>query len=104
VAKDLILTGRVVDADEALRIGLVNDVFEPEELMEKTLEVARTIASKGPLAVATAKASVNEALQGDHSANLQAEAERFGELFSSEDAKEGMAAFVEKREPTFRGR
>jgi enoyl-CoA hydratase len=104
VAKDLILTGRVVDADEALRIQLVSGVFEPDELMEKTLEVARTIASKGPLALAAAKSAVNHALQGDHVENLQAEAESFGELFASEDAKEGMTAFAEKREPRFTGR
>jgi enoyl-CoA hydratase len=104
VAKDLILSGRVVDADEALRIGLVNGVFEAEQLVEKTLEVARTIASKGPLAVAAAKVAINHALQGDHVANLQAEAESFGELFSSEDAREGMTAFVEKRAPNFGGR
>src|SRR6476620_12363451 len=104
VAQDLILTGRVVDADEALRIGLVNGVFEPAELMDKTLEVARTIASKGPLAISAAKVAINHALQGDHVENLEAEADAFGELFSSKDAREGMTAFVEKREPHFTGR
>jgi enoyl-CoA hydratase len=103
VAKDLILTGRVVDADEALRIGLVNGVFEPGELMDETLEIARTIASRGPLAISAAKVAINHALQGDHVDNLQAEADAFGELFSSEDAREGMTAFVEKREPRFTG-
>ena len=104
VAKDLILTGRVVDADEALRLGLVNGVFEPGELLEKTLDVARTIASKGPLAISAAKAAINHALQGDHVENLEAEADAFGELFSSSDAREGMTAFVEKRDPSFQGR
>jgi enoyl-CoA hydratase len=104
VAKDLILSGRVVDADEALRIGLVNGVFEPAELMDRTLEVARTIASKGPLAISAAKAAINHALQGDHVENLEAEADAFGELFSSEDAREGMTAFVEKRGASFSGR
>ena len=103
VAKDLILSGRVVDADEALRIGLVNGIFEPSELLEKTLDVARTIASKGPLAISAAKAAINHALQGDHVDNLEAEADSFGELFSSADAHEGMTAFVEKRDPSFTG-
>lgn len=104
VAKDLILTGRPVDAAEALRLHLVTAVFEPGELMEKTMEVARTIAAKGPLALAAAKAAVNHALQGDHVENLESEAGRFGNLFASADAKEGLTAFAEKRDARFIGR
>jgi enoyl-CoA hydratase len=103
VAKELILTGRTVDAEEALRIHLVNAVFEPGALMEKTMETARGLTAKGPLALAAAKAATNHALQGDHMQNLVSEAERFGELFASEDAREGMTAFVEKRKPRFSG-
>ncbi|MBA2569503.1 MAG: enoyl-CoA hydratase/isomerase family protein [Actinobacteria bacterium] len=104
LAKELVLTGRVIDADEALRIGLVNAVYEPGELMPKTLEVARGLAAKAPLALAAAKEAVNRALAGDHGDNLDREADYFGELFSSEDATEGMTAFVAKREPRFTGR
>jgi enoyl-CoA hydratase len=103
VAKELILTGRIVDADEALRIGLVNALYEPGELMEKVSETARALAAKSPVALAAAKAAVNRALQGDHVENLGAEAERFGDLFATEDQKEGMAAFVEKREARYTG-
>jgi enoyl-CoA hydratase len=103
-AKELILTGRNVDADEALRRGLVNAVFEPDDLRERTMETARLLASKSPVALAAAKAACNRALQGDHSRNLEDEGADFGELFGSEDAKEGLAAFVEKREPRFSGR
>jgi enoyl-CoA hydratase len=103
-AKALIYTGRPVDAAEALERGLVNAVFEPQKLMAKTRELAHGLAAKSPLALAYAKEAVNLALQGDHRANLELEARLFAMMFSSEDQKEGMAAFVEKREPRFEGR
>jgi enoyl-CoA hydratase len=103
-AKELVLTGRHVRADEALERGLVNAVYEPGELREKTLELCRTLAAKSPLALAYAKEAVNLSLQGPHRANLESEARLFAMLFGSEDQREGMAAFVEKREPRFTGR
>ena len=103
-AKELILTGRIVGAEEAERRGLVNAVYEPGELLEKTMETARLLASKSPVALAAAKRAVNHALQGDHVDNLTREADEFGLLFGSEDAREGLTAFVEKREPKFVGR
>jgi enoyl-CoA hydratase/carnithine racemase len=62
------------------------------------------LASKSPIALRLMKELANRALGGDHAANLEAEGDTFGELFSSEDAREGLTAFVEKREPVFRGR
>jgi enoyl-CoA hydratase len=103
-AKELILTGRMVDAEEALRRGLVNAVFEPGELMERALELARSLASRSPLALAAAKTATNRALQGELGDDLDAEAETFSQLFATEDQKEGMRAFVEKRDPRFTGR
>ena len=102
VAKELILTGRLVGAEEALRIGLVDGVHDP--VQEKAREVAELLASKSPVALAAAKRATNHALQGDHVQNLQREADAFGGLFGTQDAKEGLTAFAEKREPKFVGR
>ena len=92
----------MVAAEEALARGLVEAVHDP--VLERALETATLLATKSPVALRAAKALVNRALQGDHEANLGSEADWFGELFSTEDAREGLAAFVEKREPRFSGR
>jgi enoyl-CoA hydratase len=99
VAKELILTGRIVDADEALRIGLVSAVYDP--VLEQARETANLLASKSSGSLRALKELSNRALGGDHAANLEAEADAFGELFGTADAKEGLTAFVEKREPEF---
>jgi enoyl-CoA hydratase len=99
-AKELIMSGRLIDAEEAFRIGLVNAVFAPDELIAKSLDVARDLAAKSPLVLAAAKQAMNRTLYGD----LGVEAEAFAGLFGSEDQREGMAAFAEKRAPEFKGR
>ena len=103
-AKALIFTGRPVDAAEALEHGLVNAVYEPDELRERTLELCRGLEAKSAVALAYAKEAVNLSLQGPHRTNLESEARLFALLFGSDDQKEGMAAFVEKRPPEFTGR
>ena len=103
-AKELILTGRMVEAEEALSRGIVQHIHAADELVPKAMEMAHVIASKSPVAVAYAKEAANRSLHGDLASNLVHEADLFAILFSTEDAKEGLLAFTEKREPRFVGR
>jgi enoyl-CoA hydratase len=103
-AQELILTGEMIDAAEAHRIGLVNQVAAPEELMPRTEAVARTILSRGPLAVRYALDAIHRGLSMHPEAGLAYEATLFSLLCASEDMKEGTRAFLEKRKPEFQGR
>lgn len=97
MAKEMIYTGKVIKAEEALRIGLVNKIVAPESLMDEAKNLALTIAKQAPIAVKLSKAAINRGMQMDIDTAISFEAEVFGECFSSEDQKEGMTAFVEKR-------
>ncbi len=103
-AKEMIFTAGIIKADEALRIGLVNKVVEPEKLMETAMDMANTIAAQAPLAVKYCKAAINRGMQCDLETGLMYESEVFGECFSTYDQKEGMTAFVEKREKSFKNK
>jgi enoyl-CoA hydratase len=103
-AKELILSGRMVDSAEAAERGLVQHVYPLEELMPRTMELAQQMATKSPVALYYAKESTNRALHGDIGGNLVHEADLYSLMFSTDDAKEGLRAFVEKRNPTFVGK
>ena len=102
-ALELILTGAVLEAHEALRLGLVNKVVPRSELMSAAEEYARKIASNGPLAVVLAKEAVRKGYELPLEDGLRLEADLSALLQTSEDIKEGARAFVEKRPPQFRG-
>lgn len=102
-AMEMVLSGNMIDAAEALRIGLVNYVTSPEQLLEQTRTLLRTINSKAPLAIAKAIELTNIASNGDAD-GLQKEIKAFGDLFDTADAKEGTTAFLEKRKPVFTGK
>ncbi len=103
-AKELIYSGRRVKADEAKEIGLANHVVPLSELMNKTLEIAKSISANSMPAVARSKQLLNEFSESvGLNAKLDSEAQSFGSLFGTPDQKEGTGAFVEKRKPKFQG-
>lgn len=101
IAKELIFTGKIIDSNEAYRIGLVNKVVEPEKLMEEAKNLANIIASNAPIAIRFCKSAINRGMQMDMDTAIIYEAEVFGECYSTEDQKEGMEAFIEKRSKKF---
>jgi enoyl-CoA hydratase len=104
VAMELVLSGRFVDAQEALRVGLVNKVTPLDKLMEACEEMARAFISKGALALRYAMEAIDEGLQVSLDEGAYVEANLFGLCFATEDMKEGVAAFLEKRQPNFKGK
>jgi len=104
LAMDVILSGRRLSAREALAAGLVARVVAKEAWLEEAKRVARDIADKGPVATRLAKESVDRAYETSLSAGVEAERRALYLAFASEDAKEGMTAFGEKRSPDFKGR
>ncbi len=103
-AMELVLTGRQFTAEEALAMGLINRVVPVEVYLEEAQSLAREIASKPPIAVQMGKASVNAVFDDYLDRGLMTERRNFYMLFATEDQKEGMRAFVEKRKPVWKGR
>ena len=101
---ELTMTGRQISAEEAKDWGLVNHVYKPGELMEKALQTARDIIKKGPVALELTKDTILRGQDMDLDNACALESKAFGLSFSTEDQKEGMAAFMEKRSPEFHGR
>lgn len=103
-AKELILSGRPFTAQQAHEWGMVNAVFEPHDLMPRTLETARTIAANAPISVRQAKKAIHQGLQTDLVSGLTIEVQAYERMISTEDRHEGVRAFNEKRRPQFKGR
>jgi len=104
LAMEMILNNRALSAQEALQHGLVNRVVPVDKYLDEALKLAEEIASRAPLAVRAAKKMINQTYEQTLSEGLTAEKQEFYNLFSTEDQKEGMQAFVEKRKPEWKGK
>jgi enoyl-CoA hydratase len=104
IAMEMILNNRHLTAEEAYQFGLVNRVAPPESYLDEALKLAREIADRAPVAVRIAKEMVNKAFEGTLAEGVAAERRNFYFLFATEDQKEGMAAFAEKRDPHWKGK
>lgn len=104
VAKELLFTGKMIDAQEALRIGLVNRVLPHSDLIDACLDLARAMVSKAAGAIGLAKRAVNEGMQVQLQEGLELEACYFGDACATDDMREGVQAFLEKRRPRFAGK
>jgi enoyl-CoA hydratase len=103
IAMEMVLNNRILTAQEALSFGLVNKIYPVETYLEEALKFASEIASRAPLAVRLGKEMVNQAFELPLQEGLKAERQAFYFLFASQDQKEGMQAFVEKRKPNWKG-
>ena len=101
---EIILSGDMINAQEAYNLGLVNHVYAAEELESKTFALANKIAEKAPIALQMAKEAVKLASRSNLDEGLRREVDLFAICFSTEDKKEGVAAFLEKRKPVFKGK
>jgi enoyl-CoA hydratase len=104
IAMEMILNNRTLSAEEALQFGIANRVVPVDRCINEAIALAQEIASRAPLAVRIAKKMVNQAYESTLTDGLEHERRQFHELFASEDRSEGMRAFVEKREPRWRGK
>lgn len=103
-ALEIMITGRSVGPQEALDLGIVNRVLPPESLLSEAMNFANSLAAGATLAIGQIKLAVHEGIDGPLGAGLAIERQRLGPLFDSHDAREGLAAFIEKRKPVFQGR
>lgn len=104
IAKELIFTGKMIDANRAKQLGLLNAVVPPDKLESAVKELALELITKPPVGIQLAKQLINSSIEIDLTRGLVQEAQAFGVLASTEDFNEGVAAFIEKRKPTYKGR